>query len=106
GTTLLRRSRRFIFEEEPVVVLRPGPIALLQRSLDFDRTDAHVHGRLLFLGRSQRLEFKREFVLVRIPLLVELEVKLFIVVPDELLIEQFLVVRLEDQPALAWIESK
>ena len=106
GTTVLRRSRRFIFEKEPVVVLRPGPIPLLQRSLDFDRTDAHVHGRLLFLGRSQRLEFKREFVLVRIPLQVELEVKLFVVVPDELLIEEFLVVRLEDQPALARIEIK
>ena len=45
-------------------------------------------------------------MLVGIPLPVKLEAKLFIVVPDELLIEEFLVVRFEDQPALARIEIK
>src|SRR6185437_3043219 len=93
-------------KEKPVVVPGLCPMLFVQGSLDLYRNDVHVHGCLLFLRRGQRLEFKRERVFARGPSFIKLEMKSPVVIPDELLIEKLLAIRLENEPAFARIEIK
>ena len=99
----IRRLHRGFVGKKALVVPGPRPLFLLQRAVDGDIGDPHVHWIQLLLHRNERLQGEGHPLLTRLPLLIEIESERLVVVPSKFLPEHLTVVEFEHHPATTGI---